>query len=251
MNIKSTLKNFWKKLYQTQAACNVISSLAFLYTKFVYKTTKWNVIGRENLINLWEKNQSFILVGWHGRALMYSAFRDYRFPLNALVSLHKDGRLIAGILQKYGLGTIGGSSNKNAAKAACALMNSLKKNVSICIIPDGPRGPRMIMTESPIYYAQKTGAPIIGITYSVKKCKFAKKSWDKMMIPYPFNEGVCRFTKPVYVPQDLSEKEFEQYRLDIENLLNNESFLADKEMGLDPILPDYDNKETKKGRKQC
>lgn len=237
MKIRGQLKSFWKKIYQTKTVCNIISGMAYLYTQLVYKTTKWNIVGRDNILNLWENNQSFILVGWHGRALMYSCFRDYRFPLNALVSLHKDGRLIAGILERYGLGTIGGSSNKNAAKAAYKLMNSLKKNISICIIPDGPRGPRMVMTESPIYYAMKTGAPIIGITYSVKKCKFIEKSWDKMMIPFPFNEGTCRFTKPIYIPNDLSSKEIEKYRIKVENILNQENYIADKEMGLSPIQP--------------
>ena len=181
---------------------------------------------------------------------MYSAFRDYRFPLNALVSLHKDGRIIAGVLQRYGLGTIGGSSNKNAKAAALNLMNSLKENTAVCIIPDGPRGPRMHMTESPIYFAHKTGIPIIGITYSVKKCKIMEKAWDKMMVPYPFNEGICRFSEPVYIPQDASEEDLKKYRLQIENMLNQHSFEADKAMGLTPVLPGTECKKKNDVKKE-
>ncbi len=251
--IISKIKPYIKKLYQNSFFRNIISWLVYLYAQFVYKTSKWEVINREKLIDLWESGQTFILVGWHGRAIMYSSFRDYRFPLNALVSLHKDGRIIAGVLQKYGLGTIGGSSNKNAKAAAINLMNSLKDNTSICIIPDGPRGPRMHMTESPIYYAHKTGVPIIGITCSVKKCKIIEKSWDKMMVPYPFNKGICRFSEPIYIPQDASEADLEKYRQQIETMLNRHSFEADQAMGLTPVLPGTECKKKNdiKGKITC
>lgn len=241
--LKLRIKPYIKNIYQTDFVRNIISSLLYVYTRLVYKTTKWQIINREKMINLWENDKPFILVGWHGRALMYPAFRDYRYPLNALVSLHKDGRIIAGVLQKYGLGTIGGSSNNNAKAAALNLMNSLKENTAICIIPDGPRGPRMHMTDSPIYYAHKTGLPIIGITYSVKKCKIIEKSWDKMMIPYPFNKGICRFSDPIYIPTDASEEELEKYRQQIEDMLNQHSFEADTAMGLKPILPGTESKK--------
>lgn len=245
MNVK--IKKYFKKLYQTDFVLNSLSNLMYWYSRLVYKTTDWQIEGRENVTDLWENGKSFILVGWHGRALMYPAFRDYRFPLNALVSLHKDGRIIAGHLEKYGLGTIGGSSNANAQGAAFHLLDSLKNNIAICIIPDGPRGPRMHMTESPIYYAHKTGTPIIGITYSVKKCKIMQKAWDKMMLPYPFNQGICTFTKPFYIPQDATPEDLKKYCLEIENILNEQSFAADKAMGREPILP---GTEVKKSRKK-
>lgn len=248
--MKIKIKPYLKKIYQSNFVISIISFLIYAYSQFVYKTTKWQIINREKIINLWENGQTFILVGWHGRALMYSAFRDYRFPLNALVSLHKDGRIIAGVLERYGLGTIGGSSNKNAKAAALNLMNSLKENTAVCIIPDGPRGPRMHMTESPIYYAHKTGIPIIGITYSVKKCKIAEKSWDKMMIPYPFNEGICHFSEPIYIPKNASEADLEKYRLQIEEMLNKQSIDADTAMGITPVLPgDECKKKRDKGKK--
>lgn len=248
--MKLNIKPYLKKFYQTDFVLNIISSLIYAYTQLVYKTTKWQIVNREKLITLWEKGETFILVGWHGRALMYSAFRDYRYPLNALVSLHKDGRIIAGVLEKYGLGTIGGSSNKNAKAAAMSLMSSLKDNTAICIIPDGPRGPRMHLTESPIYYAHKTGIPIIGITYSVKRCKIMENAWDKMMIPFPFNEGICHFSEPIYIPQDAPESDLEKYRLQVENMLNQQSIEADTAMGITPVLPGTEcKKKRSKGKK--
>lgn len=245
MKLKEHIKVINKKITKSNFITNLISKLIYWYTRLIYKTTKWKVIGKENAVNLWEKGESFILIGWHGRALMLPAFRDYKYPLNALVSLHNDGRMIAGVLQRYGLGTIGGSSNNNAHGAALNLMSSLMENKSICIIPDGPRGPRMHMSMSPIYYAQKTGKPIIGMTYSVKKCKIIQKAWDKMMIPLPFNEGICKFTDPIYIPETQSEEELEQYRILVEKALNEINFEADTNMGIPPIMPGTKPKKQK------
>lgn len=75
---------------------------------------------------------------------MLPYFWNRKKPLNALVSLHRDGRMIAGLLEKFGLGTIGGSSNENASGAAVKLMHSLKDDTAICIIPDRSRDPGCI-----------------------------------------------------------------------------------------------------------
>lgn len=249
LNIKKRLKRKVKDILKSNTATSCISSLIYWYTRLVYRTTSWQIKGREKAVKLWEEGKDFILVGWHGRALMLPAFRDYRFPLNALVSLHNDGRMIAGVLQKYGLGTIGGSSNNNARGAALGLMSSLQNDTSICIIPDGPRGPRMHLSNSPVYYAKKTGKPIIGMTYSTKRNKIIESAWDKMMVPYPFNKGICSFTKPIYVPTDATDDELEQYRQKIEKELNKLNYEADKTMGITPVRPESKNKNSRPANK--
>lgn len=237
LNLKHRLKNFLKKISKSEIAMSIISNLIYWYTKLVFHTTSWKIIGRNKTVALWEEGKDFILIAWHGRALMLPAFRDYRYPLKALVSLHNDGRMIAGVLQKYGIGTIGGSSNNNAHGAALNLMSSLNDNTSICIIPDGPRGPRMHLSKSPIYYAQKTGKPIVCMTYSTKRCKIMEAAWDKMMLPAPFNRGICIFSDPIYIPPTMNEGDLEQYRQQVEDTLIHFNYTADEEMGIPPIKP--------------
>ena len=169
--------------------------------------------------------------------MLYPYFWNKKRPLNALVSLHQDGRLIAGFLEKCGLGTIGGSSNGNAVGSARDLIESLQKDTAICIIPDGPKGPNMKLSKSPVYFAQKSGKPIYGITCSVKGSKIVHKAWDKMMIPLPFSEGICELIGPYYVPQNASEQEMEEIRQRIETELNQTCFAADKLMGIEKITP--------------
>ena len=235
---KKLIKKPLKKLANTKFAMNLISGFLYSYAKFVGHTTRWHTEGIDTFHKLAKENNGVILVIWHGRATMLPYFKEKDLPLNALVSPHRDGQMIAGLLRRFGIGVVDGSSNENAAGSAIDLMRALKKNTSICIIPDGPRGPRMKMGRSPIYYAQKTGKPIIGGAYSIQNSIIVNKAWDKTMIPLPFSHGVCKISEPLYVPATATEAELEQYRQEMENRLNKINIECDKEMGLAPVLPD-------------
>ena len=53
---------------------------------------------------------------------------------------------------------------------------------------------------------------------------------------------------PLYVPAELTDEQFEQYRLKLEDIANNLSQSCDKNAGREPILPaDYNEIKTKKG----
>lgn len=239
MNLyKKLVKKPLKKLGETKFVMGLISSVLFLYAKFVGLTTRWHTEGIEEFHRLARENNGVILVIWHGRALMLPFFKERSLPLDALVSLHRDGRMIAGLLKRFHIGIIGGSTNENAKGGALDLMRTLKQNTSICIIPDGPRGPRMIMGRSPVYYAQKTGKPIIGGAYSIQNAKIIEKAWDKMMVPFPFSRGVCKISQPLYVPENATDQELEQYRREMERRLNKISIECDQELGRAPVLPD-------------
>lgn len=241
------MKDWLKNLLKSKKAEIIIGHIAYLYLKFVGMTTRWKTSGVKETYELLDKYGSMIVIGWHGRTLEMPYFWNKSRPLNALVSPHRDGRLIVNILKKFGIGNISGSSNKNSTEAALELMRNLQQNNSIAIIPDGPRGPNMKLTMSPLFYAQKTGKPIIGITYSIAGSKVIKKSWDRMLIPFPFHRGIYCITKPFFIPAKASAEELENYRLKIETTLNELTWKLDKEMGL-PFIPQ--GTIAKKSRKQ-
>lgn len=231
------LKKTFKKLLKSRIVTGLVGSLLYFYTRLVGRTTRWKTKGIGKFYDCWRKEGSIILIGWHGRAMLYPYFWNKKRPLNALVSLHQDGRLIACFLEKCGLGTIGGSSNGNAVGSARDLLESLRNDTAICIIPDGPKGPSMKLSKSPVYFAQKSGKPVFGIACSVKGSKIVRKAWDQMMIPIPFSEGVCEVIGPYYVPPEADERRLEEIRLQIENELNKVCFAADKAMGIKKVTP--------------
>ena len=243
-----------KKITKSAFAVNIISHLAYCYIRFVKKTTKWDLRGIETFYENLEKYGSVIFIAWHGRVPMIPPFWDKRKNLKALVSPHRDGQMIAAMLKRFGIGTINGSTNENAKGAALSIMKEIKNGTTIAIIPDGPRGPSMTMSLSPVYYAQKAQIPVIGVTYSIKNSAIVEKSWDRMMVPKPFNKGICAVTKPFFIPKDASREELEKYRLEIENTLNNLTWEIDNQMQIPHIpkgtMPKNKRKNTIKN-KEC
>lgn len=240
--MKKLIKKIAKKIKETRWFYSLVSTLLYAYVRLVGKTTKWDVSGAERFYSVLDKDGSLIMVAWHGRIMMLPYFWNGSSKLKALVSLHRDGQLVVKLLQSFGIEIIGGSTNNNALGAAFSLMRALKKNDSVAIIPDGPRGPAMRMTMSPIYYAQKTGIPIVGMGYSIKGAKLAR-SWDSMMLPPLFSKGIVYATEPFYIPKDATKEDLEKYRLQIEENLNKLTKEADEKMGVCYIAP---GKEAKK-----
>jgi hypothetical protein len=68
----------------------------------------------------------------------------------------------------------------------------------IGITPDGPKGPREDVQDGVLYLAQKTGAPIVPVAYGAKRC-WIFNSWDRFMLPQPFNRIAMAYGKPIYI----------------------------------------------------
>lgn len=231
------VKKFTRKLLKSEKATDIISWIINSYLKFVGHTTHWNIEGLESMNKTWDKEGSMIILSWHGRAGLIPYFWNKRHPLHALVSEHKDGQLMGKIIKRYGLGLIDGSTTSNASRAAVKLMKTLQNGESICLTPDGPIGPSMHMNLSPLIFAQKSGKPIVGMTYSIKHSFILRKSWDEMMFPLPFSKGSLVVTKPFFIPENSSIEDLERYRQEIENEFVSASIQADKNVGRSPILP--------------
>ena len=154
---------------------------------------------------------------WHGDLLLmpylYYRFRDVPHA-NVLISDHFDGRIIAAIMRYFKLGTIHGSTNRNAAKVLIAAMRSLKEGYDIGITPDGPRGPRHEVADGIVVMAQKTGARVIA--YGCVPSRYWRLgSWDRFTIPKPF----CTLDFYASEPIDLSGLSMDEAKARIQSKL--------------------------------
>ena len=95
----------------------------------------------------------------------------------------------------------------------------------------------MRLNKSVIYFAQKTGKPVMGFTYSSEGAWIAKRSWDAMLIPKLFARGAVVGTRPLFVPPDATEEEMEQMRRAFEDELNALTQELDRTCGLPEIVP--------------
>jgi len=138
-------------------------------------------------------DESVIFACWHGELLMLPYFyKHYRKTPHAkvLISNHFDGELISRTIKYFGLGTLAGSTNRNAARVLIQAIKTIKEGYDIGITPDGPKGPRHEVADGIIVMAQKTKAKIVLV--EIKPTKFWQlNSWDKFIIPKPF--GVLHY----------------------------------------------------------
>ncbi len=238
MSLKLLVKSYFKKIMRSIVVIRSVSFLIFIYSKLVGKTCRWQIIGLEKVKPDIAKTNA-IWVGWHARATMMPFFWQelVKRKMSALVSPHQDGQLIANFLKWAKIKPVNGSTNENARQSALELMRALKGGDDLFISPDGPRGPRMRMKKSPIYYAQKTGKPIICVCFSINRALIIDKAWDKTMIALPFGKGVFALSEPLYIPAELSEEEFAGYVQKLEDVANAQLADCDKKAGRKPILP--------------
>ena len=172
------------------------------------------------------RSRNYILAFWHSRILLVG----HQFKGSggiALVSSSDDGEIIARILECQGQQTVRGSTTRGGLRALAQLIKQMKSlGKPGAMVPDGPQGPRFMVQPGVVILAQKTGYPIIPITYSARKLKvFA--SWDRFIFPYPFTH--CRFVygQPVHVAPKADKTEQEASRRELENELNRITLEAD------------------------
>jgi lysophospholipid acyltransferase (LPLAT)-like uncharacterized protein len=194
-----------------------IVRIIYAYLKFVYITSKWEIIWTDALL---EKKlhtiEGALFALWHNRM----AFGMYIFKkydnVFALASTHTDGKIITDVIRAMNYGIIEGSTNRNPTKAVRSIIHSLESGNKIVITPDGPRGPVYKINSSITKIAYKYNKPLIPISCTASKY-FTLNSWDKMMLPKPFGKVVVTIGTPVilYGDEDKDNSLLEQELLNL------------------------------------
>lgn len=163
----------------------------------------WRYVRRDwESCELLKGDSPIIYAFWHEEQLMFpSAFRLYekkfkKRNIYTLISAHRDGRIIANAISIFGLGSVKGSSSKRGGQGLLELVRKLKEGNDIAFTPDGPRGPRNIAKSGAIEASKLSGAPILPIGCAAKNAWYAK-SWDQMVVPYPFSSISCVIGEPL------------------------------------------------------
>ena len=169
-----------------------------------------------------EKGGAAVLCCWHQQ--FFSAirhFQNYRKYRPALmISRSIDGEIIAGVASRTGWDPVRGSSTRGGKDALTAMIEKLKERKVAAHIVDGPRGPIGKIKPGAIRLAQAGGAVIVPF-YTTADRAWYFNSWDRFMIPKPFSKVTLRFGDSFAVNQTMTDEEFEQRRLDLEEIMLN------------------------------
>ncbi len=237
------LKDTWRRIRKSDALRAVGCWIAAQYIRLVWATGRWEIKNAATPERFWRERKPFIIAFWHGRLLILPAMWPTTAKISMLISMHRDGELIARAIGYFGHGTVRGSaakpgSNKDRGGAAAlrGMLKALKANEYVGITPDGPRGPRMRVSDGIVTVARVAGAPIIPCSYSARTRRVLG-TWDRFVIPLPFTRGVIVWGEPIYVARDADAGALETARLTVEAGLNAVTVAADNAMGVEPVEP--------------
>ena len=181
----------------------LISLIGSIYVLTVYKTSKVNLKNRKKIENLLERKESFIYSFWHDQLLMCPLTWQSNSSIKVLISKHRDGDIIAQLISNLGFEAIRGSThktnkikNKGGLLSARKMIKSLKNGISIGISPDGPKGPRHKVSEGILSISRLSKSVILPVGIGFKK-KWVLNTWDKFIIPKPFNEITVVWGDPI------------------------------------------------------
>ncbi|MDO8444774.1 MAG: lysophospholipid acyltransferase family protein [Deltaproteobacteria bacterium] len=199
-----------------------VPSLAKIIIKALVFTMKLESLYEERVMQFWDRDEKVIVAFWHNRLLLMG-YSYHGKGIKTLISQHKDGELIARILNKLGFGSIRGSSTRGGAQAMREMIKAAKE-WDIAITPDGPKGPRYVVQEGVIALARLTGRPIMPLTFGSSRKKVFG-SWDSFNLPYPFSRGVFIWGEPIYVGK---EDDMEEKRKELEGKLREMTEFVDE-----------------------
>lgn len=215
------------------------------YIRLCWITTRWKVEGEASARALLDGGAPIVAPLWHGRLFFAVCCAPPGRRIVGVISNNRDGDLIAGILGRFGVDAVRGSSadprkrekDKGGGRAFAGGLAALRDGAILVLTPDGPRGPRMRAQPGVAALALAAGATVAPIAISTRNGKFAR-SWDRFLIPRPFDRGAVLYGAPIPPPTGSDAESLDAHRLRIETALNDLTRRADEMVGRAPIEPE-------------
>jgi len=181
----------------------LIALLLGVAVRALYATLRVTVRGEPEVEALLREHGGLILVTWHGRSLVPVARCRGRGYLG-LVSLSRDGAFLTEFFRRMGWHAIRGSSGRRGVRAAKAAVDALDgtgtngAGAVLAVTPDGPRGPARKVQPGAVFFAQKSGKPLVAVGIGAGHA-WHTRSWDRFLIPKPFSRVVWLYGGPIFV----------------------------------------------------
>jgi lysophospholipid acyltransferase (LPLAT)-like uncharacterized protein len=154
---------------------------------------------------------------WHAR-LLPLVYTHRGRGVAVLISRHRDGELVARMVQKLGFETARGSSTRGGEEGLRDMIEWAERGRSLAITPDGPRGPAERVKPGLVFLASRTGFPILPVAAAAVP-EWRLRSWDGFRVPRPFARVLVAYGPPIRVPPDLGREALESTRLAVEAAL--------------------------------
>lgn len=161
--------------------------------------------------------QSRIYLFWHEYILFPISLRGH-CNLTMLISRHRDAEILGRAAHHLGFEVVRGSTTRGGVSALRSMLRSGVRR-HLTITPDGPRGPRRVLAQGPVYLASKLGLPLVLLGFGYQR-PWRLGSWDRFALPRPWSRARVVASPEIHIPPDLDREGTEHYRRSIESFLN-------------------------------
>ncbi len=158
-----------------------------------------------------------IYIFWHEYILIPLHMRG-NCNLAMLLSRHRDADILLEVAGHMGFDFVRGSTFGGGGTALRELERK-SREMNLAITPDGPRGPRRVLAQGPIYLSSKLGLPLVAMGFGYS-APWRLGTWDRFAIPKPYSRSRSVVSPAMVIPPDLDREGVEHYRLQVERLLN-------------------------------
>jgi len=191
--------------WQRRAMLRVVPPIAAALLRLLDATLRYEVVVEEGGYPD-EPGKPGIWCFWH-RCLLTAACRfQHRPRTTLLISASFDGELIARTIHRLGYSTVRGSSSRAGASGLRALARAVRAGAGAVIPGDGPRGPRYVLKPGVTMLSRLSGLPVWSF-YMHPQHAWVLRSWDGLLVPWPFSRVVLVWGRPVVAPASSGEEE--------------------------------------------
>ncbi|HEU4684688.1 MAG TPA: lysophospholipid acyltransferase family protein [Nitrospira sp.] len=172
----------WGKRIETWLKLSVVPPVGAWIIRGLGRSMRLETRGQDQVDALYRQGQRVIIAFWHARQLMMPL--TYRGTgAHILISHHRDGEIIARIVERFGFRTVRGSSTRGGVEALRELIRLGRAGVDLVVTPDGPKGPAQVVKMGVIQLARASGLPIVPLTFGCSKKKSSRvgiASWCRI-----------------------------------------------------------------------
>jgi lysophospholipid acyltransferase (LPLAT)-like uncharacterized protein len=148
------------------------------------------------------RRQPVIFALWHSHVFFMPLLRLHtRQPVSVLLSAHRDAQIVGVAARMRGVDLVAGSSTRGGARAFLQLLQLLRQGRHVCITPDGPRGPALLVKPGVVHLAQRSGCALVPMGLALSRAR-SLRSWDRTLLPLPFGRVVITLGAPIVVAGD-------------------------------------------------
>jgi lysophospholipid acyltransferase (LPLAT)-like uncharacterized protein len=181
-------------MVRNKLLARILWIVVFLWSK----TIRFRTVNMEVRKQFLARGENCIFAFWHGSLLMLlQAHHDS--DLLIPVSESRDGEFITRVITNFGFEVARGSSKRKGDKALLSLISKMRKGKNVGITVDGPRGPLHKVKKGVAFLAGVSKTAIVPVATAARRSWILKRSWDKLVIPLPFTQGLIMLGDPIYV----------------------------------------------------